>query len=88
MQTRVAPEDVPKTAFITEFGLFEWLVTPFGMRHSGETFNKLMRELQRQVSFRLMAFVDDVILCADNIPRHLQDIDEFLSVVESNNLTP
>ncbi|KAH7708676.1 KRAB-A domain-containing protein [Aphelenchoides avenae] len=87
MQTRVAPEDVHKTAFITEFGLFEWLVTPFGMRHSGETFNKLMRKVAEQVSFRLMAFVDDVILCSESIPRHLQQIDEFLCVIESNHLT-
>ncbi|KAH7700589.1 pol polyprotein [Aphelenchoides avenae] len=86
-QIPVAEEDIPLKAFITEFGLFEWTVCPYGMVNSGETFSKMMKELARQMSFRILCFVDDVIIASDSVDRHLHDLEEFLTVVENNNLT-
>jgi hypothetical protein len=41
-QFPVSPEDVPKTAIITHFRLFEYLFTPSGLSNAAQTFQRMM----------------------------------------------
>ena len=41
-QIRIRPEDIPKTAFTTRYGLFEYLVMSFGLTNAPAHFTYLM----------------------------------------------
>ncbi|KAI1002680.1 hypothetical protein K3495_g5519 [Podosphaera aphanis] len=49
---RIAEEDEWKTAFQTRYGLYEWLVTPFGLANAPSTF-------QKYINWALEKYLDD-----------------------------
>ena len=43
-QISVEPSDIPKTAFVTLFGKFEFVKMPFGLRNAPSTFQRVMQK--------------------------------------------
>src|SRR4051812_26255112 len=74
-------EDVEKTAFVTPFGLYEFLVMPFGLSYAPATFQRLMnRVLQEFLDDFVAVYLDDVIIFTKGIfeqhMNHLQQVFE------------
>ncbi len=59
----VLKEDIPKTAVITPFGLFEFLRMPFGLKNAAQTFQRMMDSILRDLDF-LFVYLDDILVAS------------------------
>ena len=65
----MAAEDVPKTAIITPFGLFEFLRMPFGLKNAAQAFQRLMDGILRDVDFAFV-YLDDILIASPDEQSH------------------
>ena len=77
-QLRVKDDDVYKTAFKTQYGLYDFLVMPFGLSSAPSSFQKLMNAiLKPEVNTFVLVYLDDVIIFSNSLDEHL----DHLSIV-------
>ena len=84
-QVPMNEDDIPKTAIITPFGLFEFLFMPFGLMNAAQTFQRLMDSLFRPFPF-LFIYLDDFLIFSDSPASHLSHLEQVLSVLSENGL--
>ena len=72
-QIPVEPCDIPKTAIITPFELFEYLRMPFGLRNAAQPFQRFVNRVTQGLSF-CYAYVDDLLVYSSDEKQPLQDL--------------
>lgn len=73
------PEDRHKTAFLTQDGLFEFLVMPFGLTSAPATFQRLMDTVLAGLLWKqVMVYLDDIIVYSETWDEHIAALDEVL----------
>jgi hypothetical protein len=77
-QIKIRAEDIPKIAFTTRYGLFEYLVMSFGLTNASTHFIYLMNSVfMPELDIFVMVFIDDILICSRSMEEH----EEYLRIV-------
>jgi hypothetical protein len=62
-QIKIRPKDVPKTAFTTQYGLYEYLIVSFGLTSAPAHFMYLMNSvIMPELDKFVVVFIDDILV--------------------------
>ena len=71
-QLRIREQDVPKIAFRTQYGHFEFLVMPFGLTNAPAAFMDLMNRVFRSyLDCFVVVFIDDILVYSKTRDDHI-----------------
>ncbi|KAI3802639.1 hypothetical protein L1987_30779 [Smallanthus sonchifolius] len=86
-QLKVREEDVPKTAFRTRYGHYEFLVMSFGLTNAPAAFMDLMNRVCRPMLDRsVIVLIDDILIYLKNEGDHHCHLREVLEVLKREKL--
>ncbi|RVW67435.1 Retrovirus-related Pol polyprotein from transposon 17.6 [Vitis vinifera] len=85
-QVRVHAPDIPKTAFQTHNGHFEYLVMPFGLCNAPSTFQAIMNSIFRPYLRKfILVFFDDILVYSPTWELHLNHVRKTLEILKKHS---
>ncbi|GJU47097.1 putative reverse transcriptase domain-containing protein [Tanacetum coccineum] len=86
-QLRVREEDIPKTAFRTRYGYYEFQVMPFGLTNAPAVFMDLMNRMCKPFLDKFMiVFIDDILIYSKNKKEHEEHLKAILELLKKEEL--
>lgn len=82
----IRKEDRFKTAFITNVGLFEWCVVPFGLKNAPALFQRCMETIFKDCKDFVKVYFDDILIYSQNTAEHLNHLEGVYKLLLSYNL--
>nr|GEV17389.1 retrotransposon protein, putative, Ty3-gypsy subclass [Tanacetum cinerariifolium] len=86
-QVRVRDEDIPKTAFRTRYGHYEFQVMPFGLTNAPAVFVDLMNRVCKPfLDEFVIVFIDDILIYSRNKVKHEGYLKQILELLKKEEL--
>ena len=86
-QLKIKPEDIPKTAFRTRYGHYEFLVMAFGLTNAPATFMDLMnRVFKKYLDNFVIVFIDDILIYSNTEEDHAEHLRITLEILRKEKL--
>lgn len=86
-QIEVNDSDTQKTAFSTQFGHYEFLRMPFGLKTAPATFQRTMDNVLRGLQgIHCLVYLDDIIIFSASLQEHLEKLRTVFDRLRQTNL--
>nr|GEZ78519.1 hypothetical protein [Tanacetum cinerariifolium] len=86
-QLRVREEDIPKTAFRTRYGHYEFQVMPFGLTNAPAVFMDLMNRVCKPYLDKfVIVYIDDILIYSKDEKEHEEHLKAILELLKKEDL--
>ncbi|KAJ0468921.1 putative nucleotidyltransferase, Ribonuclease H [Helianthus annuus] len=86
-QLKVQEEDIPKTAFRTRYGHYEFTVMPFGLTNAPAAFMDMMNRICKPYLDKfVIVFIDDILIYSKSQKEHCEHLHALLTLLRKERL--
>ncbi|KAJ8899271.1 hypothetical protein K2173_017306 [Erythroxylum novogranatense] len=86
-QLKIAEADIPKSAFRSRYGHYEFLVMPFGLTNAPAAFMALMNKVfQPYLDRFVIVFIDDILVYSKSRKEHDEHLRVILQIMREKQL--
>jgi hypothetical protein len=86
-QIKIRLEDIPKIAFSTRYGLYEYLIMSFGLTNAPAYFMYLMNSVfMPELDKFMVVFVNDILVYSENKEDHVEHLIIILTRLKEHKL--
>src|SRR4051812_32720743 len=86
-QIKIRTEDIPKTAFTTRYGLYEYTVMSFGLTNAPATFSRMINLIFMEYLDKfVVVYLDDILIYSKNEQEHAEHLRLVLMKLREHRL--
>lgn len=86
-QIKMNPKDIEKTAFSVNYGKYEFVRMPFGLKNAPAIFQRAMNDVLREhIGKRCYVYIDDVVVFGKDLKEHNENLRIVLKTLHKANL--
>jgi hypothetical protein len=86
-QLRIRTSNIPKTTFITKYGLYEYIFMSFGLTNAPAFFMNLMNNVFMDYLDKfVVVFIDDILIYSQNEEEHVDHLKMVLQRLREHQL--
>jgi hypothetical protein len=86
-QLKIRERDIPKTAFVTRYGSYEYMVMPFGLTNAPSYFMNMMNKVFMEFLDKfVIVFIDDILIYSKSNEEHEAHLRAILEKLQEHKL--